>query len=147
VWQLEVGYGDCVTDPADLEQVPIKVVPMYIDETAPVETAPVDGETDPQRAARKNRWGLLGLAALVVAALALVTQAIAIIVASASDFAAGTVLGYLAIGLSVLSVAGGIAAVVTRRGRRAGAAGIALGVVGNPLFVLGVLRLLDSVRG
>jgi hypothetical protein len=142
VWQLEVGYGDCVTDPTDLEQVPIKVVPMFIEEAAPA-----DGEAERHFDPRASRWGLLGAAALVVAALALVTQAIAIIVASASDFAAGTVLGYLAIGLSVLSVAGGVAAVVTRRGRHAGAVGIALGVVGNPLFVLGVLRLLDSVRG
>ncbi len=139
MWQLGVGYGECVTDPADLEQVPIKVVPMFIEEETPTGAPAVP-------IVERIRVGVLGSIAVGVAALALVTQVIAILVASANDFSTGTVLGYLAIGLSVLGVAGGIAAVVTRRGRPAGAVAIAIGIVGNPLIVLWVLRLLDSVR-
>lgn len=54
--------------------------------------------------------------------------------------------GYLAIALAVVGVAGGIVAVVTHRGRRAGVVGIVIGVVANPFIVLGVLRLLDGLR-
>lgn len=140
-----------MSDPADLERVPLKVVPMYIDDQPPAEPVnaeerDADGRPRGDRASRRRVLHLLGPAAAAVAGIALVMQVIAIVVASANDFATGTVLGYLAIALAVVGVAGGIVAVVTHRGRRAGVVGIVIGVVANPLIVLGVLRLLDGLR-
>lgn len=120
-------------------EVGIKVVPMYIEG----EDAPVDEEHAPVERVKTPVLGVVALALGALTGAALVT---AIIVASAGDWSLGTIVGYGAIGLSVLAVVGGVTAVVLGLGRRWGVLAVVLGVLANPLVLLAILRFFGGIE-
>ena len=124
-------------DPADS----IKVVPMVIDEgpeTAPVDEPTVADWTDVPKSA------LVGVISLVIGVLVPIATGVGVGVGSAGSFPAATTWAYVGIGLSVLAVLTGVLGVVLRRGRAEAIVGIVLGVVGNPLVLLVVLRFVGG---
>lgn len=132
--------------PGEIERVPLKVVPIYIESQA------VEGEAEPEivepepSAAPRKKTALLGILAIAVALVALALQITAITVATGGDYELGTLLGYLAVGVAVLAVLAGIAALILGRGRRTGIVAILLGIVANPLVLLALLRLAGGAQ-
>ena len=129
-----------MTNPGELEKVPIKVVPIYIEPMLEeyVDPEPEVVESQPEPTVVRP---LIGQIAFGAALLTIVAHAVAVATASASAWSTGTVLGYIAIGLSVLAVLGGIAAIILNRGRRLGIIAIVMGVLANPWVLLEILRL------
>lgn len=129
-----------VTSGEDLEQVPLKVVPMYVEGPAPAPETP-DDDSPELEVAPERRWRpIVGAAALLLAVATAVMHGIAVNVASNGDAPAGTTLAYVAIALSALAVLAGLVALIANLGRRVGAAAIVLGVLANPVVLLWVLR-------
>jgi hypothetical protein len=129
-----------VTNPGELEKVPIKVVPIYIEPVLEEYVDPEPPEVVDEPEQPPARSGLVGQIALTVAILTVVAHVVAVATASAGAWATGTAFGYVAIGLSVLAVCGGIVAIILKRGRGVGIAAIVIGVLANPWIVLVVLR-------
>lgn len=103
-------------------------------------------EHDPagRRHAQASRYPVVGMVALGLATLAVVTVGLAIGIAATGGFAIGTLLGYVAIGLSAAAVVLGVAAAIANRGRKRGIAAAVVGVLANPLVLLVTLRLLGG---
>ena len=138
-WSIRVIL---VTDPQELEKVPIKVVPIYFD--APLTTQPIetpDVTPEPPRA----KTPLIGSLAVGVAVGAAVLQAVAIAVATGGEYLFATVLAYLAIAFSIVAIGGGIVAVVLNRGRRLGIVALVAGVLANPVVLLAILSALGGL--
>ena len=131
-----------MADPGEVERVPLKVVPIFIDE--PVVSEPIETPDAPPPAPRP-KTALLGATALAAAVIAGVLQGVAIAVATGGDYFAATVLGYLSIGLAVLAVVGGVVAIILDRGRRLGIAAVALGVLANPFVLLILFQLVGTL--
>ena len=131
-----------VADPGEVERVPLKVVPIFIDE--PVVSEPIETPDAPPPAPRP-KTALLGATALAAAVIAGVLQGVAIAVATGGDYLAATVLGYVSIGLAVVAVVGGVVAIILDRGRRLGIAGVVLGVLANPFVLLTLFQLVGTL--
>jgi hypothetical protein len=131
-----------VADPGEVERVPLKVVPIFIDE--PVVSEPIETPDAPPPAPRP-KTALLGATALAAAVIAGVLQGVAIAVATGGDYLAATVLGYLSIGLAVVAVVGGVVAIILDRGRRLGIAAVVLGVLANPFVLLTLFQLVGTL--
>jgi cell shape-determining protein MreD len=131
----------------EVERVPLKVVPIYVqpieDEPEPVEE---QEEVIQEETAPKPRTVVFAAAAAVLALGTLVAHIVAIAVATAGDFPAGTLLGYVAIGLSVLAVVVGAVAIIRRRARRWAIAAVVLAVLANPIVLLTVLSFLSGLQ-
>ena len=135
-----------MSSPGPVERVPLKVVPMFIEDQSvqlPPDPAAPPPAADVPRAPRP--W--LGALSVALALVAATVQVVAIVGATAQDFELGIVLAFLAVILAVAAVGVGIAAVVVKRGRHAGIAGILLGMLANPLVLLAILRFVDGVQG
>ena len=137
-----------VSEPGDIERVPLKVVPIFIDEPGP-EPAPEPLTPDAAEPGQHTKTPhiktpRLGAAALALAVVAGVLQCVAIAVATAGDFGAATVLAIAAIAVAVAAVVTGVVAIVVDRGRRLGLAAAVVGVVANPWLLQGILRLVGS---
>jgi hypothetical protein len=136
-----------VSEPGAIERVPLKVVPIFIDEPSPEPThepspePPTPDAAEPTPRAKTSR---LGAAAVALAVLAGALQGVAIAVATGGDFGAATALAIAAIALAVLAVIAGIVAIVLNRGRRLGVAAVVVGVVANPWLLQGILRLVGG---
>lgn len=129
-----------MSEPGSVERVPLKVVPYY------VEPLPVDETTEPPEievVPEPATTPLVGLVAALLALATIIVHAVAITVATAGDFATATVLGYVAIGLSIAAVLGGVFAAITQRGRRIGIGAAIVAIVANPFVLLSLLRLVD----
>lgn len=121
-----------MSSPQPIVTVEMTDVRIIEPDPAPAESAPAG----PPR--RKSRLpGLIAFAAVVVAAG---IQVAAIVVASANDYPPAVVLAWFAIVLSAAAVVAGVVAAILGRGRRWGIAAAVLGIVTNPLVLLGVLR-------
>ena len=131
-----------VADPGEVERVPLKVVPIFIDE--PVVSEPIETPDAPPPAPRP-KTALLGATALAAAVIAGVLQGVAIAVATGGDYLAATVLGYVSIGLAVVAVVGGVVAIILDRGRRLGIAAVVLGVLANPFVLLTLFQLVGTL--
>ncbi len=124
----------------------IKVVPMYIEGEELAQSAsrtPDDAPMPPiasDASVERVTTALLGIVAVVIGVLTAAGLIAAIVIASAGDWALATDVAYVAIGMSVVAVGGGVTAVVLRRGRRSGALAVILGVCANPLVLLVVLQ-------
>ncbi|MGK2936245.1 MAG: 1,4-dihydroxy-6-naphthoate synthase [Solirubrobacteraceae bacterium] len=132
--------------PGEIEHVPLKVVPMYVEPENP--EAPAPEETEPpeiQVVAKRPRTPFVGIAALAVAVVTAVVHGVAVGVASGGDLSAGTVLAVVAICLSVLAVVGGLVALIGGFGRRWGVAAIVLGALANPVVLLALLGWVQSI--
>ena len=95
----------------------------------------------------RGPWPWVGALSIALGVVAAVVQILAIVGATGGDFERGIVLGYLSVILAIAAVFAGIAAIIVRRGRRAGVVGILLGIVANPLVLLAILRFVDGARG
>jgi hypothetical protein len=128
-----------VSEQGSVERVPLKVVPYYVHPEAP-QVEPGPPPEDPAPPVARRAFPYLGSTALGLAVLTAAAHTVAVVVASGGDARLGTILGYLAIGLSIIAVASGIASMFVDRVRWPGIAGIALGLVANPFLVLLALR-------
>ena len=135
-----------VTNPGELDKVPIKVVPIYIEPVLEEYVDPEPEPTPPDVVAPVRTSPLLGGLALTVGVLMVVVHIAAIVVSSANQWVAGTVIGWVAIALSVLAVIGGVVAIVLARGRGLGLAAVVVGIVGNPFVLLVLLRVLSGAQ-
>ncbi len=131
-----------MTVPGELDKVPIKVVPIYIEPV--VEMPPLEPEIvvepEPTDAPRRGRVLVGGLALLGALAAAIVTG-VGIGVAASGLYDLGAVLAWVAIVLSALAVLVGLVAIIVGWGRRWGIAAVILGVVSNPWVLTTVLSL------
>ena len=131
--------------PGEVERVPLKVVPIYVQ---PIEDEPeaADEELAEEEPVAKPRTPLFAAVAGLLALATVAVHIAAIVVATGGDFAAGTVLGYLAIGISGLAVVIGIVAIIRRRYRAWAIAAVVLAVLANPAVLLAVLRYLSGLQ-
>lgn len=132
--------------PGQVEHVPLKVVPMYVEgENPDLEDADAPDAPELPGVVARVRTPWVGRGALALAVATAVVHGIAVGVASGGDPATGTVLAFLAIGLSIAAVLGGLVAVIAGFGRRTGAAAVALGVLANPVVLLSVLGWISGL--
>ena len=134
-----------MTSPGEVERVPLKVVPIFVQ---PIEEEPEAPEEEPvvvEEPVRVRR-PYVGLAAAVLALGTVAVHIAAIVVATGRDFPTGTYLGYVAIGLSALAVVVGVIAAVIGRGRAWGIAAAVVGILANPWVLLVVLRFLSGLQ-
>ncbi len=124
----------------------IKVVPMYIEPRPDDEPDPDPAPPPTRPAARRAPRALLGIVALVLAVGCAAMTVAGVMVATNGVFPIATLLAYAAIAFSVLAVVGGLAAMITRRGRFWGVAAILLGLVGNPVLLLSLLKLASALQ-
>ena len=129
-----------MTIPGPLDQVPIKVVPMYI-EDAPVE---IPVEEDAPLRPEREKTPLLGAIAMTAAVLAGTLHATAVALASNGVYQTSTVLAIAAIGLSIVAIVVGVVAAILDRGRRVGIVAAVVGLVLNPFVVLVTLRFFSA---
>jgi hypothetical protein len=90
----------------------------------------------------RRQWPGLASLALTVVLVAVDTAAVSI--GSTGQWTAATVLAWSVISLTIVSFLGGLAAVVLRRGRRWGAAGMVVSVAANPLVLVWLFRALGN---
>ena len=138
-----------MTSPGDeVERVPLKVVPIFvtpIEDEVVVEEESVEAEVVDEPTPRARR-PFLGWAAALLSLATIGVHIAAVVVASSGDFVTGTVLGYVAIGLSGLAVVVGVAAAIVGRGRSWGIAAALVAVLANPVVLLALLRLLSGLQ-
>jgi len=135
-----------VTSPGDVERVPLKVVPIFVQ---PIEEEPEAPEEEPAEVVEepaRRRSPYVGIVAAVLALGTVGVHVAAIAVATAGDFPTGTYLGYVAIGLSVLAAVVGVTAVIIGHGRVWAIPAIAVAVLANPWVLLTVLRFLSGLQ-
>lgn len=135
-----VGYGDSVTIPGPLKQVPIKVVPMYI-EDAPVE---IPVEEDAPLQPEREKTPLLGAIAMTAAVLTGTLHVTGVALASNGVYQTSTVLAFTAIGFSIVAIVVGVVAAILDRGRRLGVVAAIVGLLANPFVVLVSLRFFSA---
>lgn len=85
-----------------------------------------------------------GIGSLAVAVLAVLLEVVAIAVSSHGAWTLGTVLAWVTVLLGALAVVLGVTALVRSRGRAYAIAGIVLAVLGDPLVLVGLFRLLGA---
>ena len=134
-----------MTSPGDVERVPLKVVPIFVQPIEEEPEAPEEEQVVVEEPV-KTRRPYLGIAAAVLALGTIGVHVAAIVVATGRDFPTGTYLGYVAIGLSALTVVVGVVAAVIGRGRVWGIAAAVVGILANPWVLLVVLRFLSGVQ-
>ena len=136
----------------EVERVPLKVVPIFVQ---PIVDEPElvveddDDDLDPAVSAEdepRRRTRLVGIAAAVLALGTIGVHIAAVVVSSAGDFATGAQLGWVAIGLSALAVLVGVVAAIIGRGRAWGIVAALVAVLANPYVLLTVLRLLSGAQ-
>ena len=128
----------------EVERVPLKVVPIFvqpIEEEPPVEDDILVEEPFPRK-----RPVYVAFAAAALALGTIGVHIAAIVVASAGEFVTGTLLGYVAIGLSALAVLTAIGALVVGRLRVCAIAAGILAILANPIVLLVVLRFLSGLQ-
>lgn len=103
---------------------------------APVPIRPREREARPLL----PHWWPAAVAFLLVVVV-VVLDAVAVGLAGSGSFAAATVVAWVAIVLSVLSVLGGILAIVLGRGRPVAIAAVILGILANPWLLTRLLEL------
>ena len=132
--------------PTEVERVPLKVVPIFV---TPIEDEPEVPAEEPQLVeepdARPRRpWVGLGAVALTLATIAV--HVAALVVSTAGDFPTGTLLAYVATGVSAAAVVVGIVAAILGRGRAWGIAAALVAVLANPIVLLAILRFLSGLQ-
>lgn len=131
-----------MTEPGAVERVPLKVVPYFVQETEPEPEPEIVVEEEPTR----RRRPFVGIGSLVLAFLSVVLTVCGIVVASGSDFVAGTVLAYAAIGTGILAIIAALVALIGGLGRRWAVAGLIIAIVTNPLVLLYALQFVNGLR-
>jgi hypothetical protein len=88
--------------------------------------------TDAPRVKRRPAPWILGVVGLVLAVAAAVLQVLGIIQATGLNWQRGTLLAWLAIGVSTVAFLVGLIAIILNRGRRWGVAAMIVAIVANP---------------
>jgi len=99
--------------------------------------------TDAPRAKRRSAPWVLGVIGVVLAITAGVLQVLGIIQATGLNWQRGTLLAWLAIGVSTMAFVVGLIALVLNRGRRWGAVAMIAAVVANPWVLTQLLGWLS----
>lgn len=132
-----------MTVPGELDKVPIKVVPIYLEpviEAEPlepevvVEPEPTDGP--------RPRTPLVGGLALLAAVVTAVLTGVGVSVAASGAYDAGTVIAWIAIAVSGVAVLGGLIGAIAGWGRRWAVVAVIVGVGANPWVLATVLGAL-----
>ncbi len=114
----------------------------------PVQVSAPDGAEPgplaPPRRAVSQRIRRPGPIALVLAILAVGLEWVAVVTGSGGAWGAATVLAWFSIGFFALAFVLGIVAVISRHGRALGLAAIILGLLANPLTLVGIFGILGS---
>ncbi len=134
-----------MTIPGELDKVPIKVVPIYlepVEEPEPLEPEIVV-EPEPTDAPRRS-IPLVGALSLLAAVAAAVLTGVGVAMASAGAYDAGTVIAWISIVLSSLAVLGGLVAAVAGWGRPWGVVAVIVGLGSNPWLLATVLGALAA---
>ena len=135
-----------MTTPGEVERVPIKVVPYYVQDEPDVEVEPdPDPVVEPVETPRR-RTRLVGIGAAVLALATVALTAAAVVISSGGDFPLGTFLAYVAIGTSAAAVLVALVAIVGGFGRRWGIGALVVGVLANPLVLLTVLNWAERLQ-
>lgn len=134
--------------PGEVERVPLKVVPIFVQ---PIEEEPEapdapDEDLVEEEPAPKPRTPLFAAAAGLLALATVAVHIAAIAVATGGDFPTGTFLGYFAVGLSGLAIVVGAVAIIRGRYRAWAIAAVVLAVLANPVVLLVVLRFLSGLQ-
>ena len=87
----------------------------------------------------------LGMASLVLAILAVVLEVIAIAIGSGGAWGAATVLAWFIVSLFAVSIALGVAAILTGNGRRRGIGAVMVSLLANPLVLVWLFSLLRGL--
>ena len=134
-----------MTTPGEVERVPIKVVPYYVQPSPEEEPqqAPEGEEVPP---VPRRRTPLVGIAAAVLALGVVALTTAAIVVASAGDFGLGTTLAYAAIGTSILAVVVAIVGIAGGFGRGWAIPAFIVAVLANPIVLLTVLDFAEGLQ-
>lgn len=133
---------------AEVERVPLKVVPIFVTAIEEPEAVEPEVVVEPEpEAAPRRRTPWVAVAAGILALGTVGVHVAALVVATDGRFELGTILGYVAIGLSALAVLTGIAAAIVGRLRGWAVAAAVLGLVANPYLLLLVLRSLSGASG
>ena len=135
----------------EVERVPLKVVPIFVQPIVDEPELVVEDDDDLDAAVStedepRRRTRLVGIAAMVLALGTIGVHIAAVVVSSAGDFATGAQLGWVAIGLSALAVLVGVTAAIIGRGRAWGIVAVLVAVLANPYVLLTVLRLLSGAQ-
>ncbi|CAN5256780.1 hypothetical protein BH09ACT5_BH09ACT5_10610 [soil metagenome] len=133
----------------EVERVPLKVVPIYVQplEDEPLEDEPLlDEPLVEEETAKKRRTPAFALATALLTAGTVAVHVAAIVVASGGDYPDGTLLAYVAVGLSVLAVITGVVAGIRGPARGWVIAAVVLAVLANPVVLLSVLRFLSGLQ-
>ena len=135
----------------EVERVPLKVVPIFVQPIVDEPELVVEDDDDLDAAVSaedepRRRTRLVGIAAMVLALGTIGVHIAAVVVSSAGDFVAGAQLGWVAIGLSALAVLVGLVAAIIGRGRAWGIVAVLVAVLANPYVLLTVLRLLSGAQ-
>jgi hypothetical protein len=141
-----------VTVPGELDRVPIKVVPIYLDPVVeevedatpeasdPVPSAPERRPRTPSTA----RVRMIGPLALLGGLVTAVLTGVGVGVAASGSYDAGAILAWAAIAVSAVSVLAALAAVVFDWGRAWGIVGLVLAVASNPWVLTSLLGLFSA---
>ena len=135
----------------EVERVPLKVVPIFVQPIVDEPELVVEDDDDLDAAVSaedepRRRTRLVGIAAMVLALGTIGVHIAAVVVSSAGDFATGAQLGWVAIGLSALAVLVGVIAAIIGRGRAWGIVAVLVAVLANPYVLLTALRLLSGAQ-
>ena len=87
----------------------------------------------------------LGMASLVLAISAAVLEVIAIAIGSGGAWGAATALAWLIVALFAISIALGLAAILTGNGRRWGIGAVIVSLLANPLVLVWLFSLLRGL--
>lgn len=86
----------------------------------------------------------LGLTALVLAVVGVAAEVVGIVIGNAGEWQSATLLAWFSIVVTALGFVGGVVAVIANRDRRLGVIAFVLGLIGNPLVLVGVLGALGG---
>lgn len=109
-----------------------------------LESVQVSQESSQPKAERPRRTRRLGAISLALAVVAVGLEVLAIAVGSSGSWIAATILAWVVMGFFALALALGAVAMLTRNGWRFGIAAAVLGLVANPLTLVGVFRVLGA---
>lgn len=141
-----------MTVPGELDRVPIKVVPIYLDPVveeeveAPAE-APEPAEPTPAqrpRASSRGRLAIVGPLALLGGVVTAVLTGVGVGTAASGLYDVGATLAWTAIAVSGASVVAGLAAIVFGWGRGWAIAGLVVAVAANPWVLTSLLGLFSA---
>jgi hypothetical protein len=134
-----------VTNPGDVERIATKVVPYYVvgivdEEKATPEESFEPEATEGEETVRQPRPTWVGFIATALGVATLILFIAAMLVTIGGDFAAGTLLAYMTVVVSILGAVTASISLILGYQRRWAAFGLALAILANPIVLLTVFR-------